>query len=55
METNQRPSITLAELATAYSSRLLSETAFQTLLSLVIDLPPWLRSKTQQNQRETSD
>lgn len=49
MQTSLKPSITFAELATAYTSRLLSEEAFRILLSLVSDLPPWLNSRMEPN------
>ncbi len=55
MPTNQKPSITFAALATAYTSHLLSEEAFLILLSLVSDLPPWLSLKTNGNPPQSDD
>lgn len=54
MPTNQKLSITFAELATAYTSRLLSEEVFLILSSLVSDGPPWLNSRTETNRPATS-
>lgn len=53
MQTNPQPLLTFEQLATAYTSRLLSDAAFQTLLSLVRDLPPWLSSRTESKNPQT--
>lgn len=53
-ETNPKSLITFDALAGAYTSRLLSEEATRILLSLVTDIPPSWKSKTEAflNQRE---